>query len=566
MAGDNDKWEANYNKCSSRVCSFHNNMFPKNTAEREFDESDALHYESIDAKAKESSSLDDSLSNVRSEATKGYIDKFPYITWTLVAAIGIALCLIHSHQDSLWQWTGDTAADAQSLQAKVVVSVFSAVIGGCLVAVLSKALVSVSLVMFRYRGASFSYMATVIEGYAPSRILTLFVGRQWVSMMLIVLILVISVVTKQIAVVSMGVEFMATNNTKVSYTRNYTNCKATFGASAAVGYQVSVTAQTFNALLIPNSSYTNETYDSSIPSELVGSSRFERVLPYAKASCVQFDSDIDFGYQIPITNSSGYTWRANITLPASGTPNGTWINCTLIAGYSNAISTCIDTKCETVPTSDDLTAYLEKGNGIAIYLQSLFRNYASQASRTQNLVTTWLLGGDILKKSYTISDPPPPSTTEAIANRVATLGTVLARTICDLNFSFNNDVEENKIPATPITSNYIDHYYYQYKILWRWPFYVLAGCIFALWLLCMVAMWLAPESRVLSIDWLLNQYISRHQYGYLSGADLLPAHRGARYQVYDDNANGDVGNIVISRAESHKLDKYNRVIQDKQYQ
>ncbi|KAF1807553.1 hypothetical protein FB192DRAFT_1432772 [Mucor lusitanicus] len=484
-------------------------MFPKNTAEREFDESDALHYESIDAKAKESSSLDDSLSNVRSEATKGYIDKFPYITWTLVAAIGIALCLIHSHQDSLWQWTGDTAADAQSLQAKVVVSVFSAVIGGCLVAVLSKALVSVSLVMFRYRGASFSYMATVIEGYAPSRILTLFVGRQWVSMMLIVLILVISVVTKQIAVVSMGVEFMATNNTKVSYTRNYTNCKATFGASAAVGYQVSVTAQTFNALLIPNSSYTNETYDSSIPSELVGSSRFERVLPYAKASCVQFDSDIDFGYQIPITNSSGYTWRANITLPASGTPN---------------------------------------------------------ASRTQNLVTTWLLGGDILKKSYTISDPPPPSTTEAIANRVATLGTVLARTICDLNFSFNNDVEENKIPATPITSNYIDHYYYQYKILWRWPFYVLAGCIFALWLLCMVAMWLAPESRVLSIDWLLNQYISRHQYGYLSGADLLPAHRGARYQVYDDNANGDVGNIVISRAESHKLDKYNRVIQDKQYQ
>ncbi|KAL9536400.1 hypothetical protein MBANPS3_012673 [Mucor bainieri] len=142
---------------------------------KEFDENNALQSNVDDVQAKESSSLGNPLSdNDRSEAVEeGYISKVPFFTWTLAAVIGIAFCLIHSHQDSLWQWTGETAAEAQSLQAKVVVSVFSVVIGGCMVAVLSKALASISFLVFRYHGASFSYLTTVMEGYTASRILTL---------------------------------------------------------------------------------------------------------------------------------------------------------------------------------------------------------------------------------------------------------------------------------------------------------------------------------------------------------------------------------------------------------
>lgn len=147
---------------------------------KEFDESDVLRYNSDDAKLKESSLLESLVSN-KAKATKGYISKFPFVTWTLVSIVGIVLCLIHSHQDSFWQWTGDTAANAQPLQAKVVVSLFSAVIGGCVVAVLSKALVSGSFVIMRYRGASFSHLATVIEGYPFSRIPVLAIGGGWVS-------------------------------------------------------------------------------------------------------------------------------------------------------------------------------------------------------------------------------------------------------------------------------------------------------------------------------------------------------------------------------------------------
>ncbi|KAL9542202.1 hypothetical protein MBANPS3_008729 [Mucor bainieri] len=506
-------------------------MIPRDT-EKEFDESDALHYYSDHSKTKES------LSSDRSEVMQGYISTFPFVTWTLVAAIGIASCLIHSQQDSLWQWTGDTTADAQSLQAKVVVSVFSAVIGGCVAAVLSKALVSVSFVIFRYRGANFPYLTTVLEGYTASRILTLVSGRRWASSMLIILILAISVATKQLAVVSMGVEYMTTNSTKISYTKNYTECTATIGASSFGIMGPTIVAQTFNAMLIPNNSYTSEYYDSSIPADLVGSSQFKRVLPYAEASCVQFNSSSSFGTAIP---------------PSRG----------LLGELHHAISTCNDTKCKTVRAPKEITPFAEGAIGLPEYLQRLFEVFKPGTSKNNNIIITWLLGGDILKRYYANNENLPTiSTPESVADRLAILGTVLTRTICDINYFEEKDDDK----TTPITSNYISSSYYQYKILWKWPFYVLAGCILALWLLCMMAMWLAPESRVLSIDWLLNQYISRHKHGYLSGADLIPAHRGVIYQIYDDNANGDVGNIVISTTELHRLDKYDRVAQNRRYQ
>ncbi|GAN04189.1 hypothetical protein MAM1_0057c03649 [Mucor ambiguus] len=532
--------------------------------EKKSDESDdTAPYASDDLKAEVSPSLNDLFSNEKPKATKRYISRFPFVTWTLVSIIGIVFCLIHSHQDSLWQWTGDTASDAQSLQAKVVISIFSAIIGGCLVALLSKALVSVSFVLLRYRGASLSHLATVIEGYTPSRIPILAVEGGWASSIIIIFIMAVSVTTKQTAVVSMGVDFMSTNSTKLSYTKNYTSCGTPLGASTANTMATTVSTQIFSALLNPNDSFTNEYYDSSIPLGLVGLSRFERVLPYAETSCVQFNSSKGLWLSgAPPVTGSGYTWQTKVTLPFTNMAEDFWINCTIRSGWAKAISTCHNTKCETARTSENITSYENGGNGLSLFFEFLFGNYMPSSSSSNNLVVTWLLGGDVLRKLYTRGDILPTTpTVESISNRLALLGTVLTRVVCDVNLAD----EEYAIPDSPITSNYIDHSYYHYRLLWAWPFYLLAGCIFFLWALCMMAMWIAPESRVLSTDWLLRQYILRYQDGYLAEQQPLQAHCGAKYQVFDDNANDDSGNIVISRTESRKSDRYDRVSQHKQY-
>lgn len=380
-----------------------------------------------------------------------------------------------------------------------------------MVAVLSKALVSASFVLLRYHGASFSHLATVIEGYSPSRIPILVVGGGWAGSVLIILILIVSVVTKQMAAVSMGIDFVAIKNTKVSYTKNYTDCQAFAGASTALTMRTTIVAQTFNAILNPNNSYTDEYYDSSIPLGLVGFSKFERVLPYTEVSCMQFNSSEPFySAGVPPVNSSGHTWQAIITLPFTNRASDNWINCTVKAGFANAISTCNDTKCETTRISENITSFAEGGNGLPSFLRALFQNYAPlQTSKNNNLIVTWLLGGDILRKLYTRFDDLPNSTEESIASRLALLGTIMTRVVCDANSFSNIDDSETKLPDSPATSTYIERSYYQYKLLWRWPFYVLAGCIFALWLACMIAMWIAPESRVLATDWLLSQYIAK---------------------------------------------------------
>ncbi|KAL0143309.1 hypothetical protein V8B55DRAFT_1572026 [Mucor lusitanicus] len=530
---------------------------------KEFDEGDNAPYDD-DLKAEGSLSLEDPFSSKKPVKTKGYISKLPFITWTLVSIIGIVFCLVHSHQDAFWQWTGDTTADAQSLQAKVVVSLFSAIIGGCVVALLSKTLVSASFVLLRYRGASLSHLATLIEGYNPSRIPTVVVGGGWVSSILIILIIAASAVTKQLAIISMGVDFVATNSTKVSYTKNYTNCLAPLGPSNFYFIQSAVTFQTFSAILNPNSSFTNEHYDTSIPAGLTGHSQFERVLPYAEASCIPFNSSKDFYLNgTPTVDFTTYTWQVSTTLPFTISADDLWINCTIKAGYANANSTCNGTKCETVRTSENITPFEERGNGLPPFLRRFFSKFAPGGTSGNNLIVTWLLGGDILTDAYSRNSDIPNPTVEFIENRAALLGTVMARVVCDRNP--DNDDEDYRLPGSPITSSYIDHSYYQYKVLWAWPFYLLAGCIFLLWVLCMMAMWIAPESRVLSTDWLLHQYIARHQDGYLSNQQLLQAHHCAKYQVFDENAHGDVGNIAISRVESRKLDKYDRVSRHKQY-
>ncbi|KAL9541953.1 hypothetical protein MBANPS3_008851 [Mucor bainieri] len=308
---------------------------------------------------------------------------------------------------------------------------------------------------------------------------------------------------------------------------------------------------------MPNSSHTSEYYDSCIPSDLVGFSQFERVLPYAETSCVEFTSTETFPISMPLIDLYLTTWETIITIPLTiEAVDGRWVNCTVTAGWANATSTCDDTKCETKRTSENITPFDMIGMGISTF----FAMHKPEASTVPNVISTWILGGDILKGYYPSSKYLPAiPTPESIADRLTILGTVLTRATCDVN-------SPGGYKKSSITSSYIESSYYQYRVLWKWPFYVLAGCIFALWLLCIVAMWLAPESRVLNIDWLLNQYISRHHRGYLSGADLLPDHQGVVYQVYDDNAEGDVGNIIITSKESRRLGKYDRVVQDKLYQ
>lgn len=533
--------------------------------EKEYDKSDDQPNDSDDLKAEILPSLNEPFSNEKPVATEGYISKFPFVTWTLVLIIGTLSCLIHAYQGSFWQWTGDTAADAQSLQAKVVVSLLSAIIGGCVVALLSKAMASVSFVVLQYRGASFSHLGTVIEGYIPSRIPILAAAGGWASCILIMPIIAASVVTKQIAVVSMGVDFVATNSTKVSYTTNYTTCMAPLGPSNFYSMETRVLFQTFSAILNPNSLFTSEHYDSSIPSGLIGYSQFERVLPYAEASCKQFNSTQDFYLNgNPPVHPTDSTWQASMTLPSTVRVDGSWVNCTIKAGYANALSTCNDTKCETIRTSKSITPLEKRGNGLTPFLRRFFPKFAPGGTSGNNLIVSWLLGGDILKSSYSRNENLPDPTVESIENRFGILGTVMTRIVCDR--SMETQGEEFRIPDSPVTSSYIDHSYYQYKVLWKWPFYVLVGCIFSLWMICMMAMWIAPESRVLSTDWLLNQYVARHQNGYGSSQQFLQAHRGAKYQIFDDNANGNVGNIVISRIASHTLNKYDKVLQDKKYQ
>jgi len=154
--------------------------------------------------------------------------------------------------------------------------------------------------------------------------------------------------------------------------------------------QTTIVAQTFNALLNPNDSYTDEYYDSSIPLGLVGFSQFERVLLYTEASCMQFNSNEPFySAGVPPVNSSGHNWQAIITLPFTNRTSDNWVNCTVRAGFANAISTCNDTKCETTRISENITSFAEGGNGLASFLRALFKNYAPlQTSKNNNLIVT----------------------------------------------------------------------------------------------------------------------------------------------------------------------------------
>ncbi|GAN03113.1 hypothetical protein MAM1_0034c02564 [Mucor ambiguus] len=505
------------------------------------------------------SSKDDTLQQNSIEA--GHISKIPFFTWTLVAVIGIITCLLHANQASIWQWTGITTTSAQSLEAKIVISIFSTIIGGCVVALLSKTIAAVSFALLRYRGASFPHLVTLIGGYTTARIPILAAGGGYISGSLILLILVTSVVTKQLAVVSMGTNAIELKDSGTAYIRNYSDCEVPEDIYSISTMYTSVLAQTFSGILNPNSTYTSEYYDRAIPPTLKGFSQFERVLPYSEASCEVFNSNIDYyNFGTPYSYTMNATWKASFVIPYDSSVNNSWAQCNVSSGIANAMSNCNNTGCLTDRTSE-ITPFENNAGHILSWMWSLFFSvYQPQSSVDNNLIVSWLLGGDVLRNHYSRKTEPRHVPIDYIASRVATLGTVMTRVICD-----QSPTRKSNVPYSPANYTYVTDSYYQYQVLWKWPFYLLAGGIALLWLVCVIAMWRAPESRIISVEWLFSQYLSKNQLAYQSGRQLALAYSGTKYQIIDDNANGQIGTIVIAKVGTTKFAKYKRVRHSKQY-
>ncbi|KAG2235070.1 hypothetical protein INT48_008993 [Thamnidium elegans] len=491
------------------------------------------------------------------DKTSGFINKSDFITWSVIPLLGIFFCFLHAEQEHLWQWTAGTAKDAQTLEAKIVISIISTIIGSCSVAVLAKSITGLAYTVLKNRGASFSQLVALIGGFLPSYIPMLSSGDGWLTIITISLILAVSVISKQLAVISMGISSISTNATVESFTANYTTCNAISLPDAVEGVRVGMSLNIYNSLINRNTSFTNEFYDKAIPHSLIGNSTFYRVLPYSNVSCGQAFNSSSLWYSnvTPLISKKEYAWETVITMPLNDevpmvddiAENSTstlpslnvWINCSISAGYASALSTCNDTYCVTNRVSD-ITPYTGTGYGIpAVLLPTL--GLLISTYDYKNPMMAWLMGGsltEIYLQNYTI----PGRSEKVIQERVEILSTVLTRLLCD----YNNGMAQRS--TTPIISVYAKNEYYQYHILWKWPFYVVAACIFFGWVICMWTLWKTPESRIISVEWLLSQYILKGHLTYLSGKPLIQSHNGSLYQIMDESPDEATGTIVISKS------------------
>lgn len=502
----------------------------------------------------------------------GTIGSLDFYTWTLLPAIGILFCFIHIEQEHFWNWTGATAAESQSLESKIIVSIISTVIGGCVVATLMKAISAVCFTLMKYQGANFSHFAAVVGGYSPYYLPILFAGRRWFGILLILFILVVSIVTKQLAVVSMGVRLVSFNDTMTSYTRDYTLCQSTTYASDLGKILPLSTLAGFNSLRNQNATYTNEYYDNSIPEGLKGYSTFERELPFANVSCAIVPRGQNFSVTEPMSRNlttmdvsydSISSWTAEIALVMNldqiQADLHHWVACTIYLGHATALTSCQDTLCHTERVSEITPFPKEYPGGIYDLMAAMFSMTKPGSSVTRNPLMTWILGGNITTY-YDISDPIPGESLQMIKDRLSIFGTVVGRILCDYN---------NQQPYTDTVtfqSNYISSEYYVNRILWKWPFWLLAGFIFVTWIICIVSMKITPESRIISVEWLLSQYLARNRYGYLSGGNLVRAHNKSLLQVVDEKFEEKVGSVAIIQFGSDQGVRNQRVLQNREYQ
>lgn len=497
----------------------------------------------------------------------GTIGTFDFYIWTVIPAVGILFSLLHSEQHHFWRWEGNTTQETLSLQARVVVSVMSTVIGACVTATLMKTITSLSFMLVKYRGAHFSQLTTMIGGYSPSYIPMLITGKACISIILIILILAIGVIAKQLASVSMKLCLFSTPDTIISYTRNYTTCDFTDYAAS----KPQVNWDVFNSLMSPNNSFSNENYDRGIPDSLKGYSKSERVLPFSKASCKVVPEEKTFTSTTPTVsynpssiNSSDSTSSSSITMTIAfdddlyGKKGRKWMNCSIVVGYASALTTCNGTLCKTEQTSE-ITSYQNFASAVSSSLTQLFVSTFPNSSAVRHMLLLWLLGKD-LSAFIEIYKPIEFEGVEMTEDRTKTLATIITRVLCDQNSG------ETLKETTVFESNYQKDIHYAYVISWRWPFWLLSAFILLLWSVCMSSMWLAPECRIISVDWLLGQYISKDKRCYLSGRPLVKTHKGLLFKVVDKYSDKNVGNVIILEAGSEEDARKDLVVRKKQYQ
>ncbi|GAA5802772.1 hypothetical protein HPULCUR_008247 [Helicostylum pulchrum] len=499
----------------------------------------------------------------------GYIGKMDFAIWTIVPFIGISFCFLHAEQEYVWNWEGSTPEQAQSFEAKTIISVISTIIGGCVTATLLKTVKTTSFTLIKYRGAHFSQLATLIGGFSIANIPMLSAGNGWSSITVILLLLGISAVTKQMAVISMGIKAISVSSEMDYYTRNYTTCLPTNYTSDFSRRFPIFSLEALNSIRNQNSSYTNEYYDRSIPEGLQGLSSFNRVLPFANATCQPVPEKVTFQTGYPVMTSIKSTldpvfpsaWSSLMTMVLNdrneALSDRQWLNCSIFVGYATASTSCNNTLCKTHRTSD-ITPYQDTNFGLQSFMEKLFTMMGSSSSSI-NLLQSWIAGGNITTY-YTLGQGIPGENIKIVQERAAILATVIGRIICDRNAG------EPYNEITKFKSHFQSYKSYVYVILWKWPFWLTAVFILISWTLCMFTMWVTPESRVMSVEWLLNQYITRDQWCYISGRDLVQTYNGSFFQIVDQNPDEDIGNIVISKIETKDKTENRWVHHKKRYQ
>ncbi|KAI7886371.1 uncharacterized protein EV154DRAFT_574014 [Mucor mucedo] len=513
------------------------------------------------------------------EDKPGSIGTFDFYVWSIIPVIGIIFCFLHTEQERFWTWTGDTANEAQSFKSKIVVSLISTVISGCVLATLMKTISSISYTVIRHRGAHFSHLVTVIGGHSPGHLPMLITGKKWSSILLIILILIIGSLIKQLTFMSMGMSYVSSGNETASFSvRNYSTCIATNSSSMIHGVFPTLAMDTFNSIRNPNNSYTNEYYDRSIPAGLIGESIFRRELPYANVSCrlIKYKNNykrtgpLILGVPSSISPLYELSWAGSMTMPyqdnyGESLPKNS-IDCSIHLGHATALTKCNGTLCHTKRVSN-ITSYSKEdyNGGFVSLLYKMFNITQPEGSIYRNSLMTWIAGGE-WTEIYSVEKHIPGENKQVITSRLEILGTVAARILCDYN---NMDADVGVVHPifyTTFQTYFQPFHFYTYRILWRWPFWMLAGFTLVLWLASMVSLRIAPESRVISVEWLLSQYIMKARLSYVSGSQLVKAHKESIFQVVDSKEkDAEIGSIVILKIDPHDCKTRINILHEKSY-
>jgi hypothetical protein len=478
--------------------------------------------------------------------TKGYIDKYNFVVWCVIPVIGIIVSLLHAEQ--WWIWQGDTPSEAQSFKAKIIVSVMSSIIGSCMITVIMKLVMMISYAFYRYNGAYFSQLVNLLGGYSISYIYIL-MKHGTINIVIIIIILIISIFVKQFAVISMGVDSVYIENIIDMRTPNYTDCPAISGVSTFASYAPIFGIKVVNSIMTPNTTFTNEYYDDGITVNINNIDvTFERELPYVDSACHTFVGNYSYARYYPTITSYG-PWNVILTLPMiSNNSDVIWVNCSLVSGHATALTHCGNNTCHTSRISN--ISYYDNPmneNGLGLLINEITSMLFSGSSGTMNPLQAWLLGGQFTEL-YNTNTAISNQSIDIIQSRIEILGDISTRVLC-----VNNELQSN------LTLQYLTLDHYIYHILWKWPFYLLSILMFCFSIVCLYIMWSIPESRIISIEWLLNQYLHKHKFSHLSGMELAKTYDNTKLYIVDNNA----GNIIITQESKHD---YTKISNNKMYE